>query len=452
MQFEVSRREIDLLSLLLTSKTLHTATLEILYSHISFPHSRAFHKFLTQICTRPEVGAFVRRLDFCHFNPSNLFSTARERARARNLTSETLLQCLGLTPHLREFLAQEQLDDDFDARVFHKLFCGLDRLKAVDLCGCSSSGFKIALSSSLTSDWPSFLPIERLSLHKCITLPAAVFETLHPRMPHLTHLDLAGTRVTNAALASIPSTARITHLNLAKCRSLSADFLIQFFSSHQAVVDHLIWLSVATDARTFELFNSEQLSRLIPVLPKTLKSLSLKGSKMNSSHIEQLRLMTKSLEELALGRSVNLNDVNGLLVPDESSIDEQTNWLPHTLRYLDLSDMWDGEMDLFTLFGKDCAILSRCTLPLEIIEVSDDAARRLNMSSVALARAGWRLSELWNRTWILRQDKDADKASQSDTGRRSWKMGVERWGMRKIPVVHAEVRGMYRYYMFAGNL
>lgn len=440
------------MSLLLTSKTLHTATLETLYRHITIPHSRIFHKFLTHISSYPALGTIVRRLDFSHLNPSTLFSTASERAQARNLTSDTLTQCLELTPYLQEFLAQEYLDDDLDGRVLRKLFLGLDRMKALDFCGCSSTSFKDAFTSILLSSWPMELPIERLSLHKCMTLPAAVFETLLPRMPRLTHLDVAGTRVTDAALASIPLKARITHLNLAKCRSLSADFLIKFLSSHPAVANSLEWLSIASDARTFELFDAEHLSQLIPLLPKTLKSLSLKGSKMNVSHIKQLIPLTKSLEELALGRSLELNDINGLFVPDQDEIEEQVDWVPQTLRYLDLSDMWGGELDLPTLFGNSCAILSKYTVPLEVVEVADDAARRLTKSTVPLSRAGWRLSELGSRTWIVRNKEGFDKSFQADDGRRYWKMGAESWGMRKIPVARAEVGGMYGSFMFARKL
>ncbi|EON96310.1 putative leucine rich repeat domain-containing protein [Phaeoacremonium minimum UCRPA7] len=448
----IARRNVDLMSLLLTSKTLHTATLETLYRHITIPHSRIFHKFLVHISSYPSLGTVVRRLDFSHLNPSTLFSTASERAQARNLTSDTLLQCLELTPYLQEFLAQEYLDDDLDGQVLRKLFLGLDRMKALDFCGCSSTAFKDAFTSTLLFNWPMELPIERLSLHKCMTLPAAVFETLLPRMPRLTHLDVAGTRVTDAALASIPLKARITHLNLAKCRALSADFLIKFLSSHPAVANSLVWLSIASDARTFELFDAEHLSQLIPLLPKTLKSLSLKGSKMNPSHIKQLLPLSKSLEELALGRSLDIKDINGLFVPDEDEIEEQIDWVPHTLRYLDLSDMWGGELDLPTLFGNSCAILSKYTIPLEVVEVADDAARRLTKSPVPLSRAGWRLSELGSRTWIVRNKDGFDKSFQADDGRRSWKMGAESWGMRKIPVARAEVGGMYGSFMFARKL
>ncbi len=152
-----------LMSLLCTSRTLHSATLGSLYHKITIPHSRIFSKFLAHISENPVLGTIVRRLDFCHFNPAQLFSTAAERSQARNLTSETLLRCLELTPNLHEFLAQEYVDDDLDAKVLEKVFLGLPRLQAVDLCGCSSTAFKTAFSTIVTPDWPVELSITRLS-------------------------------------------------------------------------------------------------------------------------------------------------------------------------------------------------------------------------------------------------------------------------------------------------
>ncbi|KAJ4306703.1 hypothetical protein N0V88_000067 [Collariella sp. IMI 366227] len=326
----LTRRNVDLMSLLLTSRTLHVATLSTLYTRITIPHSRIFHKFLTHITAHPELGTIVRRLDFCHFNPSQLFSTAAERSRARNLTSETLLRCLELTPLLQEFLGQEYIDEDLDAA--------------------------------------------RLSLHKCLTLPSSVFEALLPRLTRLTHLDVAGTRITDAALESIPPTARITHLNLAKCTLLSARAVTDFLARHPAV-RNLQFLSLATDARSHQSFDADDITQLLPVLPRSLKSLSLKGSKMAPSHIDLLRPLTKNLEELALGRAITLKDVNRLFVPDEDDSDDvamQIDWVPHSLRYLDLSDFWGAELDLVYLFGSRCAVLKGFSEPLEVVELAED--------------------------------------------------------------------------------
>lgn len=434
------------MSLLLTSKTLHMATLNTLYSRITIPHSRIFRKFLSHIASHESLGTIVRRLDFCHLNPNQLFSTAAERSQTRNLISETLLQCLELTPYLQEFLAQEYIEENIDVQVLRKLFFGLPRLQGLDFCGCSSTDFKNAFTTVLADDWPEELSITRLSLHKCLTLPPQAFETIMPRLKFLTHLDVAGTQITDKALASIPLTARITHLNLAKCTLLSKRMVIDFLAQHPAAKE-LVYLSIATNARTHQLLDVEDVTEVISVLPKTLKSLSLKGSKMNKSHITQLLPLTKHLEELALGRGLNLKDINGLFVPDDE--EEQMTWVPHTLKYLDLSDMWGGELDFPFLFSNSCALVKPYSEPLEVIEVAEDVSKRLAKSLTTVKRMGWRTSELNRRNWLVRNPA-GDAAARDD--RRGWKMGAESWGMRKIPVAHAEVGGMYGSYMFGRDL
>ncbi|KAI0384917.1 hypothetical protein F5Y04DRAFT_269323 [Hypomontagnella monticulosa] len=447
----ISARNVDLMSLLLTSRTLHSATLNALYKNITIPHSRIFRKFLSHIAQNNELGTIVRRLDFSHFNPTTLFSTASERATTRNLTPETLMQCLELTPFLREFLAQEYIEDEIDANVLRKLFFGLERLQAVDFCGCSSTAFKNAFQSILLSDWPETLLISRLSLHKCITLPSNVFETLLPRLGNLTHLDLTGTRVTNEALLSIPHSANITHLNLSKCRLLTADVIIDFLANHPAVKG-LVFLSLGVDARSHQLFDEDDLNKLIPILPHSLRSLSLKGSKMAASHIDLLRPLSKHLEELALGRRLKIADIDRLFVPDETNdedVDMQLDWIPHSLKYLDLSDYTATELDLLTLFGRNTSIMKKYSAPLEVIEVTDDLYTRLAKSPV-VKQLGWTVTENGSRAWLVRIHDPED--GPRDSGLRSWKMGASFWGMRKIPVASAEVGGMYGSYMFKRKL
>ncbi|KAK2470166.1 hypothetical protein H9L39_18314 [Fusarium oxysporum f. sp. albedinis] len=145
----LSPRNTDLMALLLTSRSIHAATLNTLYRHITIPHSRIFRKFLATITEYPALASIVRRLDFSHFNPSTIFSTASERARTRNLTSETLYKCLELTPYLQEFLAQEYIEEDLGPDVIKKLFFDMPRLQAIDFCGCSSPSFKNSFTSLL---------------------------------------------------------------------------------------------------------------------------------------------------------------------------------------------------------------------------------------------------------------------------------------------------------------
>lgn len=477
----ITARNVDLMSLLLASRSLHTATLSTLYRNITVPHSRIFRKFLTHVATYPALGTIVRRIDFSHFNPATLFSTESERAAAQNLTSKTLLECLELTPYLQEFLAQEHVAQDLSGPVLRKLLLDMPRLQAVDLCGCSSKAFKESFESVLLSPWPESLSISRLSLHKCLSLPPSVFETLLPRMPRLTHLDVAGTRITDAALASIPHTARLTHLNLAKCSLLSADAVVEFLSYHPAARG-LVFLSVATDVRFNQLFDAADLRRLLPALPATLRSLSLRGAKMDDPKtlVDLLRPLSKHLEELAVGRCLTAADLNRLFMPDEDAQtaadeddeDEDTMqldgaddaWTPPALRYLDVSDLTVQELDLSGLFDtRSSAVLTprrrRRTRgaaraphhPLEVLEVSDEAYGRLSRSEAALRSVGWRATEFGSRSWLVKAVSQGP-SPRADDGRRAWKWGAAYWGMRKVPVARADVGGMYGSFMFSRKL
>jgi len=441
-------RNIDLMSLLLTSRGVHSATLATLYGQVTIPHSRIFQKFLSHITEYPTLGTIVRRLDFSHFNPTGAGISRRERQETLNLIPATLLQCLNLTPNLRDFLAQEHIDDELDAKVLRKLLCDLPKLKALDLCACSSAEFKRAFMEVIESSpttLPSALPIARLGLHECTVLPAAAFDVLLPRLPKLTHLDVAHTRITDSALHSIPHSARLTHLNLSKCSYLSGASVVDFLTNHPAA-STLIYLNLSMDAKSHEMLTAEELTLLLPILPTTLRSLSLKGSKMDASHIPHLLPLTKHLEELALGRHLSLRDIQNLFIPSQTAdLEEQLDWTPHSLRYLDVSDLSADQLDLGTLFGMSCPILKSISEPLEVLELSEEVNKKLAKSGAVLKRVGWCLKEAGRRVWLVRERKAGE---ENDGGARDWKWGANYWGMRKVPVVRAEVGGMYGHYMF----
>lgn len=431
----LTTRNTDLMALLLASRTLHGATLNTLYRHVTIPHSRIFRKFLATITEYPTLASIVRRLDFSHFNPSTIFSTASERAQTRNLTAETLLRCLELTPYLKEFLAQEYLDDDLSTDVLRKLFFDMPRLRALDFCASSSALFRNSFKALLEEAWPTQLSISRLSFHKCISLPSSVFETVLPRLGQVSHLDLAGTRVTDAALLSIPESARITHLNLAKCRELTSHGVVKFITAHPAVKDTLTYLSLAMDANSHLLLGKEDIDALLPCLPSSLRSLSLKGSRMDQSHIPQLITLSQSLEELAVGRGLELSDIRRLFYNNKE-------WLPHRLRYLDISDVEQK-------IGSASELLKPASAPLHVIEIEERDYERAAKTKKNLERAGWTAKELGSRYWLVRLNADG---TTQDDGVRWWKHGAESWGMRKVPVAEAEVGGMYGKFMFGRRL
>lgn len=431
----LTTRNADLMALLLTSRSIHAATLNTLYRHITIPHSRIFRKFLVTINAYPALASIVRRLDFSHFNPSTIFSTASERAQTRNLTSQTLLRCLELTPYLQEFLAQEYIDEDLGPDVIKKLFFELPRLQAVDFAGCASPYFKNSFQSLLQSPWPETLTLTRLSFHKCLNLPASVFEHILPRLNRVTHLDLAGTRVTDLALQSIPETARLTHLNLSKCRELSSEVVVKFITTHPAVIHSIVVLSLATLASSHLLLDKTDVDAILPRLPTTLRSLNLKGSRMDRSHLPLLAPLVQHLEELAIGRGIDLADIHRLLY-------QNNQWIPHTLRYLDISD-------IDTIIGSANAMLGPGSAPLHVIELEERAYERAAKVRKNIERVGWTTKEFGSRYWLVRMNSDG---TTRDNGARWWKLGAESWGMRKIPVAEADVGGMYGTFMFGRRL
>ncbi|EQL34495.1 leucine Rich Repeat domain-containing protein, variant [Blastomyces gilchristii SLH14081] len=230
-------RNIDLVSCLLTSRTLHSATLSVLYRHITIPHSIIFSKALNHIKQYPALGTIVRRLDFSHFTSVGLGRTQQMNVEIQNLTSKTLLECLELLTNLKECLLQEHLEDDVNVDVLRKLLSRTPSLRAVDFCGCSSAIFSNGFLSAVTEDFdfPATLPaLRRVSLHECSGLIPRVFEVFLPRLVNVTHLDVCHTQITNSALMSIPHTARITHLNISRCTKLTGPEVVKFLTTHPA--------------------------------------------------------------------------------------------------------------------------------------------------------------------------------------------------------------------------
>jgi hypothetical protein len=440
-------RNVDLISCLLTSRTLHSATLSVLYRNITIPHSVIFSKFLKHIVQFPALGTIVRRLDFSHFTSVGLGRTRQMNAEIQNLTTKTLMQCLDLLPNLMECLFQEHLETDIDAAVVRKIFADLPKLRAVDFCGCSSQAFTAGFLEAFTMvDIPQYMTqLKRLSLHECSGLSSAVFEKLLPRLINVTHLDLGRTQVTEAALLSLPDTAQLTHLNLSKCLRLSGPQVVGFLTTHPAVTESLVYLNLMTDPSRYRLLDADDVTALLSKLPSSLRSLNLNGARITSEHAPLLLPLTKHLEELGLsGADLSASDLNSFFVPPA----EGKSWQPPSLHYVDLSKV--PSISLSTLFNpKLCVLVSPQSVPLDVIELSDKLITPLRDRTKSAKSNGWCLRELGRRGWYVREPirSDAD-ALAIDDGSRWWKMGARWWGMRKIPVTVGEVGGIYGHYMF----
>lgn len=240
------------------------------------------------------------------------------------MTLETLLQCVKLLPNLREFLAQEHIDEEFTSATIQALLVN-NQMQALDFCACSSTAFREAwldvVSSTSSFVLPDVLSISRLSFHECTTVPPSIYETLLPHLPNLTHLDVVHTQITHKALTSIPRTARLTHLNLGKCSSLIGSKVVEFLTCHPAVKDSLIYLNLMSDAKSHEILTATDIMALLPRLPKSLRSLNLKGNPMNDPpHMELLEPLLPHLEELSMGRGLTYDNIAELFASQRPSV------------------------------------------------------------------------------------------------------------------------------------
>ncbi|KAJ5983421.1 hypothetical protein N7481_005520 [Penicillium waksmanii] len=437
-------RNVDLISCLLTSHTLHAATLGVLYRNMTFPHSIIFSKALNHMSQYPALGTLVRRLDFSHFTSVGLGRTKQMNAEIQNLTSRTLLKCLDLLPNLKECLLQEHLEGDLSVEVIRKLFMGLPNLRAVDFCGCSTQAFSQVFTEALSAGPPlpmSLPSMKRLSLHECSTIPAPMFDQLLSRLINLTHLDLTHTQVNDSALAAIPETARISHLGLSRCTRLRSSALIEFLTTHPAVCESLVYLNLLNDPTRFRLLEEEDVSALLPKLPSTLRSMNLGGAKVTSEHVSLLIPLTKHLHELGLSSAdLSVKDVNTFFAKDD-------NAAPSTLCYLDLAKV--PQMTIGAIFNtSSCFLLSEQSYPLQVIEFSDKIITPLReRAKTQRVSVGWTVRDLGRRGWYVR-DPASLPNEPLDDGYRYWKMGARWWGMRKIPMAVGDVGGIYGHYMF----
>lgn len=407
---------------------------------------------LNHISKYPVLGTLVRRLDFSHYTSVGFGRTKRDSWEIQNVTPKTLLQCLELFSNLKEFQVHEHIDDELDEDVLKKLF-SMPSIHAMDFCACSSRRFVNGFTTTITSNdllSASLSNLKRLGLHACTTLQAPLFEALLPRLPRLTHLDVGMTLITDEALMSIPRSARITHLGLGKCTRITGGKLVEFLTSHEAVRNSLVFLNVMADISRYLLLSDDDLERLLPRLPPTIRSLNIGGAQVSSKHIPLLLPLTKHLEELGLSYAdLTVSSLNSLFVPsppvheDDADVsEEELNWEPCSLRYLDLTAV--PSVTQAALFSAGCVLVSPHSHPLEVIELSDPVVRQLKVTTSTIMRLGWTIKELGRRGWFVR----LPNSDSIDDGRRSWKMGARWWGMRKVPVAVQEVGGMYGHYMF----
>lgn len=450
-EFSIFSR-VDLFSCLLVSRRVHAAALRAMYKHVIIYRSKTFHKLVNSVQADPELGQHIKTLDFSHYSQMGYGRSRGQTNGTPYLTKETLKTVLSHSSSLRAFLVHEHLDDELDLGVLSTLF-SIQSLKYVDFAGCSSDSFVESVTNLVFGDTPQhWSHLKRVSLHECTTLKPAVFETILSQMNFVTHLDLAHTQVNDKALMSIPSTARITHLNLGRCTQITGAGVVRFLTEHPAVRDSLVWLDLSADACRYRLLQEADLNKLLPKLPHTLRALNLGGAKITQQHAPVLRLLATHLEELGLkGANLSLStDINLILsLPPDAKTKLEHPELKSALRYIDLTDI--SSVSQMSLSYSPISIKDNHSLPLEVIELGTAVLNEISRRNKNVKNPDWTVKELGRRGWCVRLASALPSGYTLDDGYRSWKMGARWWGMRKLPVVNQDVGGMYGYFMFKRN-
>ena len=431
---DYSPRNRDLGACLLASRRLSTASLAVLYRHVTFPHGRVFSKFLRMIEEHPALGRLTRRLDLSHFSSLGLGRSRQANGATQNFTRASFRRCLELMPNLKEVLLQEHVENDTDEAVLQKIFA-LPHLRALDFCGMSAGSFVDGFTATMAARSTAPLGIQNLCLHECSTLHSTDIEALLGRLPRLRILDLHHSQVTDAGLRAIPASAALTHLNLGRCTQLSGAGVVDFLLHHPATTE-LVYLNLGCDVARYRLLREADVDALLPALPTTLRSLNLNGAAFHDAHLPHLVRLAQHCEELSLSHtSLAITDVRAL-------VNAEPRAPSSALRYLDLTGVASATQA--NLFAHATSLFGDASLPLEVVELSPALVTSLGKAKATNARLGWTTEEFGRRSWYVRKTPGGVDAEAP----RAWKMGTRWWGMRKVPVAWSDVGGIYGHYMF----
>ncbi|KAI9049758.1 hypothetical protein LZ554_005909 [Drepanopeziza brunnea f. sp. 'monogermtubi'] len=439
-----SPRVVGLFSSLQVSHRLHSVALRLLYHSPSIQSSKnlasPISKFFHAVDQRPALGALVRTLD--------LTRAAKIDDGDYTLSHHDLSRL----PSLRDLrLALSQLEG---ISTLHQLISSLASLEALTLDVCSSrdanspmlqrGAFDTPLPHDLLlSDDGSNLTSLRFtdttgtggggggSLH---LVPSAMLESLLPRMHRLQVLDVSRTRITADALASIPSTARLTHLNIAGCQLLARDPLVAFLTTHPAVARSLQVLRAGhVQVITTTIFSSSsssssssspsdpqdplsesEVNALLAAAPRSLRSLDLSTARMGRGNIPSLQAACGQLEELSLGPGLTMRDVEDVLLePMYTFADEHPAVATCASETADAAAATSSPKAEMRDEGilepmreqerlKRSVLLGRQTLPLRIIDVSGIPWEEFQVLRRLGRAVGWRGRWEGGRMWVER--------------------------------------------------
>jgi hypothetical protein len=427
------QQESPLLPCALSSRRLFTIALPLLYSNVSLDKDLSGQFFLESLEQQPQCGRWVRTLKVnCH----GIFP---------GLTD--LKKCLSMARSLRRcHLPLEELRDE---QLLHQLFFEVESLEHLELIATSSllnAGNAISSPHNLSC---KLAPDDTCALTTLTFRPNSASEAdfLHhilPRCPKLRFLDVSYTNVNCEILLAISSKARMTHLILSHCQSLSGRKLAEFLTTHPAVKDSLVALDCSeVSIYNYEPLDNQDIAKILSHLPQTLRSLNLTGFNISRSHLPYLRDACKQLEELSVGGELTVSDLEHVILGRGHTFDEMHggDFSPSTgkcetimgpmedavalcrlkkrlnsvaprsprdrklsrsrLRYLDLSSMTRVEQAKIS----KSVLLGAQSMPLEIIELSGIYHEDLGTLKKVVGAVGWRCKWIGSRFWIERRGK-----------------------------------------------
>ncbi|OWP04269.1 hypothetical protein B2J93_9337 [Marssonina coronariae] len=354
---------------------------------------------------------------------------------------------LALLPQLRDL--RLSLSHVKEVEMLHELVFGIPSLESLTLDVSRLSedtqmlrGAFDSLSHGLYSNLTT-LNFTDLKGASSLHVPN-MFRSLLPRMYRLQFLNVSRAFISADALSAIPSSARLTYLDIRGCRGLALDGLVDFLSTHPAVTSSLVVLKAGNIADPAPL-SEAQVDIIISYAPRTLRSLDLSLSSMGRGNIAQLQLLCCQLEELSLGRNLRMRDVEDMLLrpvftfQDEyrtsSSSDEYTEEacvhactlepmrraialcklrrrldsvcmnvnnrrtaMALTLRYLNVSSLAVEEQGQI----KQSVLLGSHTKPLLAIELGEIPWEEWSLLERACCAARWRAERVGKRSWLER--------------------------------------------------
>ena len=430
MQVDVNseQQESPLLPCALSSRRLFTIALPLLYSNVSLDKDLSGQFFLESLEQQPQCGRWVRTLQV---NSHGIFPGLAD-----------LPKCLSMARSLRRcHLPLEELRDE---QLLHQLFFEVESLEHLELIATSSllnAGNAISSPHNLSC---KLAPDDTCALTTLTFRPNSASEAdfLHhilPRCPKLRFLDVSYTNVNCEILLAISSKARMTHLILSHCQSLSGRKLAEFLTTHPAVKDSLVVLDCSgVSIYNYEPLDNQDITNILSYLPQTLRSLNLAGSNISRSHLPYLRDACRQLEELSVGGELTVSDLEDVILgsgytfedmygedfspsagkyetvmgPMEDAValcrlkkrlnsvtprSQRNRKVPGSkLRYLDLSSLARLEQSKIAR----SVLLGAQSMPLGIIELSGICHEDFGSLRRIGGAVGWRAKWVGSRFWI----------------------------------------------------